>query len=292
MKKTVKISMKIVLLTIAYAILVTLISGTLISLGFDFPDMDIDEMSSLIQLLFAGFFSSLLVVYISLRYIQLKKWHFFLIVFFILFLSNISVAIEGTLFTPELITKSVFSTIFIQQFFVILLYSYVSLFVIKRNNKKDIEPITHKNSDLNYLNMSLKLILCGIIYMVMYYFWGWINYNAFTKPFYDLGISGLDVPSTYTLLKSIFVRGVLITLSIVPFLLFAQPDSKVKMYEIGAILFIFGGLLPLSLMISVFPLNFIIYSLLEILLQNFLTGIIIYRIYITDKVLPTTLAYK
>jgi hypothetical protein len=60
------------------------------------------------------------------------------------------------------------------------------------------------------------------------------------------------------------------------------------MYEVGTILFVFGGLLPLSFFVSVFPLDFIAYSLVEILLQNFLTGMIIYRIFTADKLILTT----
>lgn len=292
MQKILKISVKIALLGSLYSVLIMMISGILISFGLEFPDMGIDEMDSLLQLLFAGMISSILATYISFRYFQLKKWHFVLIVFSILFLSNISVAIEGKLFTPDLITDSVFWTIFIQQFTVILLFSYGCLPVIKRDSKKVKSSFIHKNNDHTVLNLGLKLVLGGMFYMAMYYLWGWVNYNAFTRPFYELSISGLEVPPTLVLLKSIFVRGVLITLSIAPFLVFAKPDTKTKMYEVGAILFIFGGLLPLSLMISTFPLNFIGYSLLEILLQNFLTGIFIYKIYVADFKLPRAIAYK
>ncbi len=292
MKNTLKISAKTILLAIFYALLVVMISGVLISLGLEFPEMGTDEFISFLQLLFAGVISAILVVYISLRYFRMEKWHFVLTVFSILFLSNISVAIEGRLFNPSLITNSVFWTICIQQFTAILLFSYGCLIVVKRDRKKTDGSIIHKNNDHNFFNLALKLVLGGMIYMVMYYLWGWINYNTFTKPFYDLGISGLEVPSTFVLLKSIFFRGVLITLSIAPFLIFAKPDSKIKMYEVGIILFIFGGLLPLSLMISTFPLNFIGYSLIEILLQKFLTGIFIYKIYITDFIRPSAFAYK
>jgi hypothetical protein len=287
MKKLIFNILKILLLTIIYALTVTLISGTMISIGFDFPEMEIDEGSSFMQLLFVGFLSSLFIIYLSLRYIQLSKLHFFSIVFSILFLSNISVAIEGTLFTPELITKSVFLTLCIQQLVICLLYSFISLLMIKRKDSIDQESFIHRERITNISKLIPKLVLGGFIYMIMYYSWGWLNYNLFTKPFYDSGVGGLDIPSTFKLIESILFRGILITLSIVPFLLFAQPNSRNKMYEVGTILFVFGGLLPLSFFVSVFPMDFIAYSLVEILLQNFLTGMIIYRIYSTDKLILT-----
>jgi hypothetical protein len=287
MKKTIMTISKIFLLIIFYALIVPLISGIMISIGFDFPNMDIDEKSSFLQLLFAGFLCSIFVIYLSYRYVHIKKWNFFFIVFSILFLSNISVAIEGILFTPELITYSVFFTLLIQQLLISLLYSYLSILIIKRKKADNtVDYVVEKNKQ-NISNLLLKLVLCGLIYMTMYYFWGWLNYNLFTKPSYDLGISGLYIPSTLTLIKSIFFRGILITISIVPFLLSAQPNSKIKMFETGTILFVFGGLLPFSLTFSMFPFSFIVYSLVEILLQNFLTGIIIYNIYRMDKLLPT-----
>lgn len=288
MKKLIVNILKILLLTIIYASTVTLISGTMISIGFDFPEMEIDEGSSFMQLLFAGFLSSLFIIYLSLRYIQLRKSHFFSIVFSILFLSNISVAIEGTLFTPELITKSVFLTLCIQQLLICLLFSLISLLMIKRKNSIDQEFFVHRKWTTNISKVIPKLVLGGFIYMLMYYSWGWLNFNLFTKPFYDTGVGGLDIPSTFKLIESILCRGILITLSIVPFLLFAQPNSRNKMYEVGTILFVFGGLLPLSFFVSVFPVDFIAYSLVEILLQNFLTGMIIYRIYTADKLMLTT----
>ena len=288
MKKILINLLKIILLTILYALTVTLISGTMISIGFDFPEMEIDEGSSFIQLLFAGLLSSLFITYVSLRYIQLSKSHFFIMVFSILFLSNISVAIEGTLFTPELITKSVFLTLSIQQLLISLVYSMISLFMLKRKNSINQASFRHSERITNISKLIPKLFLGGLVYMIMYYTWGWLNYNLFTKPFYDSGVGGLDIPSTFKLIESILFRGILITLSIVPFLLFALPNNRTKMYEVGMILFVFGGLLPLSLFVSVFPLEFIAYSLVEIFLQNFITGMIIYRIYITDKLLLTT----
>ena len=114
--------------------------------------------------------------------------------------------------------------------------------------------------------------------MILYYVWGRINYALFTKPYYDMGVSGLDVPSTGMLLKYIFIRGILITLSIVPFIKYALPENRLKMIETGLILFLFGGFIPLTLTLGIFPMELALFSLVEIFLQNFLTGIILYKI--------------
>ncbi len=284
MKKIVMPFIKILLLTIIYVIVVSVISGILITVGFAFPEINVDQSTSFLQLIFVGFISSFFIVYLAQKYKQLKKWTFFMIVFFILFLSNISVAIEGKIFTPELITNNVFITLFIQQIAIGLFFAFIATLM---NRKKFIasDEIYKSSKSFNF-SFILKILLSSFIYMTMYYVWGWINYNLFTKPFYEMGISGLDVPSTSTILKSIFIRGILITISIVPFLKFAQPDNNRKMYETGMILFLFGGLIPLSLTLAIFPLDFVLFSLAEIFLQNFLTGIIIYKILKINKLLP------
>ena len=270
---------QLILLTTIYVIVVSVVTGILITTGFDFPEMNVARSVSFMQLIFAGLISSFLVVYIVCRYKQLKKLNFFLIVFFILFLSNFSVTVEGNIFTPDLITNSVLFSLFIQQILIGLIFSSVATIMNRKRLTGTSEPFL--SSKLFGSAFTLKLAAGSLTYMLMYYVWGRINYSLFTKPFYDMGISGLDVPSSFTLIKYIFVRGILITLSIVPFLKFAQPDNARKIYETGIILFLFGGVIPLSLTLGIFPLDFALYSLAEIFLQNFLAGIIIYLIFST-----------
>jgi len=277
MKKNVMSLIQVIILTTIYVIVVSIVTGILFTTGFDFPEMMVAKSVSFLQLIFAGLISSFLVVYVSNRYKQLKKLNFFLIVFCILFLSNFSVAIEGIIFTPELITNSVLLSLFIQQILIGLIFSSIATIMNMRRLIGADEPgLNSKSLDFTFI---LKIAAGSLTYMLMYYVWGRVNYSLFTKPFYDMGISGLNVPSTFTLIKYIFVRGILITLSIVPFLKFAQPDNPRKKYETGIILFMFGGVIPLSLTLGIFPLDFALYSLAEIFLQNFLAGIIIYKIF-------------
>lgn len=276
MKKKVFTGLQLLLLTLIYVIVVSLVSGVLITTGFDFPEMQVDQSLSFLQLIFAGLISSLLVVFLAGKYHKLTRRAFFLIIFLILFLSNLSVSIEGNIFTPDLITNSILLSLGIQQFSIGLLFA---LFATLLNRKKLLaSKESSESTDSQKLSFIAKLFLGSIIYMLMYYIWGRINYSLFTKPYYDMGVSGLDVPSTGILLKYIFIRGILITLSIVPFIKYALPENKLKMYETGMILFLFGGLIPLTLTLGIFPIELVLFSLGEIFLQNFLTGIIIYKI--------------
>lgn len=263
------------LLTLIYVIVVSVVSGALITMGFDFPEMVVEQSVSFMQLIIAGFISSLLVVFLARKYTNLKFKNFFFIIFFILFLSNFSVAIEGNIFTPDLITNSVLLTLGIQQFSIGFLFAAMATLLNKKKLLSSKESI--ENADSQKLSFVLKLFLGSIIYMILYYGWGRINYSLFTKPYYDIGVSGLDVPATGILLKYIFIRGILITLSIVPFIKYALPENKLKMIETGLILFLFGGLIPLTLTLGIFPMELVLFSLVEIFLQNFLAGIIIYK---------------
>ena len=110
-----------------------------------------------------------------------------------------------------------------------------------------------------------------------------MNYNLFTKSFYESGVSGLHIPEGAVLIKIILFRGVLITLSVVPFLLNALPDNKRKIFETGSILFLFGGIIPMIYTIGMLPEALIWYSLIEIFLQNFISGMLIYKIFIYHK---------
>jgi hypothetical protein len=194
--------------------------------------------------------------------------------YFILFFSNISVAIEGSLFTPDYITDSVLISLFVQQLLISMAFSFTAVLLFRRNLLAAIE-----GPDKN-INKSLivKIIIGSAVCMIMYYFWGWVNYNVFTKSFYESGVSGLHIPEGAVLIKIILIRGVLITLSVVPFLLKAVPVNKLKIFETGSILFIFGGIIPMIFSYGMIPKELIIYSLAEIFLQNFISGMMIHKV--------------
>ena len=134
------------------------------------------------------------------------------------------------------------------------------------------------------LSLAVKILVGAAVYMVSYYVWGWLNYNLFTKSFYESGVSGLHIPEGAVLVKIIIFRGVLITLSVAPFLLNALPDNKLKIFETGSILFMFGGIIPMIYTIGMLPEALIWYSLIEIFLQNFISGVLIYKIFTYRKI--------
>lgn len=277
--KYLKTIFQIFILTILYVLFVPIITMGLMSLGFAFPENQTSQSIAVLQLFAAGFIYAVFSLFLAKKY-QMNKQYFLLVLFCLFFLSNLSVAIEGYMFTPNFITAQVFFSIAIQQFLVSAFLSTLFMLILCKRTTINLLP---NNRNTSKKEVWVKLVFSSLVYMVLYYIWGWLNYHLFTKPFYDAGIAGLNVPLTQTLLTYIFLRGILIAISILPFIWFALPNNKFKMYEAGAILFFFGGFIPSLFMLGVFPIKFILLSLIEIFLQNFMAGILIYKIFSSNK---------
>jgi hypothetical protein len=274
MKNPINLISITLILSIAYCVEVMILSGILIAIGMHFPEARVSQQVSIIQLIISGLISAVFASYIITNY-RLNKISAFLILFFILFFSNISVAIEGSLFTPEYITGNVLMSLFFQQLLISIAFSLTAILIFHKKLSTDGESLT-KNGNLS---LFVKVLFGSLVYMFMYYFWGKLNYTFFTHTYYDSGMSGLHIPDSSTLIKIIIFRGLLITLSVVPFLLKAMPDKRRKIFETGCILFIFGGIIPMVFSYGMLPKELIFYSLAEIFLQNFITGMVIYKIF-------------
>ena len=266
MKNAFKLLAKTILLVLAYIIEVMVLSGILIAIGLHFPEAKVSQQVSVIQLVIAGSIGSAFAAWLVSKY-SLNRISAFLILCFVLFFSNISVAIEGSLFTPDYVTGTVLVSLFVQQLLISIAFSFTAVLVFRKNF-----PVATEGSGIVINKLLIFKILIGsAVYMIMYYIWGWLNYNLFTKSFYESGISGLHIPEGSILVKIILFRGFLITLSVVPFLLLARPENKLKILETASILFIFGGIIPMIYTVGMLPQELILYSLVEIFLQNFIS---------------------
>lgn len=274
MKNTIKLLSGTLILVVAYIIEVMLLSGILIAIGLQFPELKVSQQVSVIQLVISGLIASAFAAYMVSKY-KLRRLSLFLILAFVLFFSNISVAIEGSLFTPDYVTGSVLVSLFLQQLLISIAFSLTAVLLFRKKlYAASVEPGANINKSL-----VVKILASTAVYMVSYYVWGWLNYNLLTKSFYESGVSGLHIPEGVVLIKIILFRGVLITMSVVPFLLLALPDTKGKLFETGSILFIFGGIIPLIYTIGMLPQELIWFSLIEIFLQNFISGLLMYKIF-------------
>jgi hypothetical protein len=279
MKNTIKLLSGTLILVVAYIIEVMLLSGILIAIGLQFPELKVSQQVSVIQLVISGLIASVFAAYIVSKY-KFSRLSLFLILSFVLFFSNISVAIEGSIFTPDYVTGSVLVSLFIQQLLISTVFSFIAVLLFRKKlsaSRAEPDANIHKS-------LAVKILVGAAVYMVSYYVWGWLNYNLFTKSFYESGISGLHIPEGTVLIKIILFRGVLITLSVVPFLLFALPDNKRRLFETASILFVFGGIIPMIYTVGMLPKELIWYSLIEIFLQNFISGLLIYKVFMYRKI--------
>ncbi|HNW54411.1 MAG TPA: hypothetical protein PKN21_09095 [Bacteroidales bacterium] len=274
MKKTCGQIAIIFLLTVCYIIEVMIISGILIAFGLHFPELKVSQQVSFIQLMLSELIGAAFALYLVLKY-SISGLSVFLILAFILFFSNISVAIEGAIFTPGYITGSVLVSLFVQQLLISVAFSLTAVLLFRKKHfTTSAETVVNVDNSL-----AVKILVGAVVYMASYYVWGWLNYNLFTKSFYESGVSGLHIPEGAVLIKIILFRGVLITCSVVPFLLFALPGNKGKLFETASILFLFGGIIPMIYTIGMLPVVLIWYSLIEIFLQNFISGLLVYKVF-------------
>jgi hypothetical protein len=281
MKNTIKLLSGTLILVVAYIIEMMLISGILIAIGLHFPELKVSQEVSFIQLTLSALIGSVFTLYLVKKY-SMSRMSVFLILAFILFFSNISVAIEGAIFTPDYITGSVLVSLFVQQLLISIVFSLTGVLLFR---KRLSASTAEQGANINK-SLLVKILVGAAVYMISYYVWGWLNYNLFTHSFYESGVNGLHIPEGAVLIKIIIFRGVLITLSVVPFLLKAMPDSKRKIFETGSILFLFGGIIPMIYTIGMLPEALIWYSLIEIFLQNFISGLLIYKVFKYREIVP------
>ncbi len=109
--------------------------------------------------------------------------------------------------------------------------------------------------------------------MVFYWIFGAINFALVTRPYYEAQGLPLAVPEPQITLIAELIRGLLIALSILPFILTAPLPWRRLMVWSGMLLFIIGGIVPLTWQAGSLPLPLLVASGVEIFCQNFATGL-------------------
>jgi len=188
----------------------------------------------------------------------------------VIFLNFVPVAIEGIFFVPEVVGDKL-QGLLIQQFLASLGASWIitALFAPKDSVRA---VTTAVRSGLTWM---WRFPASTLVYVLFYFVFGATNYVLVTKPYYETHAGGLAVPAWTVTLTAEIIRGALITLSILPFLLTKNADKKRLAVQSGLILFVVGGLIPLTLQVGVLPLFFLVTSAVEIFFQNFSTGVVV-----------------
>ena len=196
----------------------------------------------------------------------------------VIFFNIASVTIEGRFFAPDLVQGSMIVLI-LQQLLVALITT--SLIV------KIFAPIEHTAlttlPQRSWFSWIWRFAVSGLSYMVLYYFFGAINYLLVTGPYYETQAGGLVVPAPDVILKAELVRAPMIVLSVVPFLLTFRASKRRRDFLTGLILFVVGGVAPLLMQVSTLPLILLAASTIEIFFQNYLTGVVTARLLGKDR---------
>lgn len=191
----------------------------------------------------------------------------------VVFLNLTSVVIEGFFFLPEAVGDTLPGRL-VQLFLASLAVGWIIGILFASNSFTALVTVAQRS----VLSWMWRFPASTFTYVFFYFIFGAANYALITRPYYETHVGGLAVPPITVTLTAEVIRGVLITLSVLPFLLTMRADRKRLAVQTGFILFAVGGLAPLTLQVGVLPLFLLAASAVEIFLQNFSTGVVISRL--------------
>jgi hypothetical protein len=265
MKKVFNIIWKSLLTGVGY-IIALVIGGMIVRLtGLSLPEAK-DAQTIPIWPFAGGIIVGLFLGPIATSMITSKRRHI-VIWSTVIFFNLISVAIEGHFFAPELVDN-----LLLGQIIQLILAAFVTGWLITILFAPKETTVTISTTQRSLFSWIWRFITSALAYVVFYFFFGAINYTLVTKPYYETHVGGLTAPSPETVLMVELIRGALIVLSVLPFLLSKRMNKKRSVIFTGLILFSVGGLVPLTMQVDILPFMLLVASAIEIFFQNFLTG--------------------
>lgn len=271
MKRTSQTLLKSLFVGLAYLIAIFLSGVILRAIGLRLPETK-DALGKLALAFAAGEIAGLSLGNIA-AFLPASKTRHRIIWTGVIFLNLASVAVEGYFFMPKIIGNTL-PGLLIQQFIAALAASWVitALFAPKEPVKR---VATAHRSAVSWL---WRFPASALTYVVFYFVFGMLNYLLVTRPYYQTHAGGLTVPALAVTLTAEILRGVLIALSVLSFILTTRINKRGAALQTSFILFVIGGLVPLTLQIGLLPLLLLIASAVEIFFQNFSTGLVISRL--------------
>lgn len=267
----IKTLLKSLLVGVTFVVAVSL-GGMITSLfGLTLPEAK-DSAASLMWFFAGGVIAGLSLGFV-VSSMPVARTRHFVVWGSLIFFNMASVIVEGYFFAPALIGDALPALLF-QQLLVALAAGWVvtALFA-SRESAAPVPPV--KRSVPAWM---WRFAVAALAYVIFYFVFGSINYMLITKPYYATHAGGLDVPSVQVTLIAEVVRGALIALSVLPFLLSVSADKKRLGAWTGFLLFAIGGLVPLTFQVGVLPTFLLIASAWEIFAQNFTIGWVMTRL--------------
>lgn len=260
---------RVLVIAIGYTLALVLAGMLLGMLGLLSVDANAEmDATAVFQQMFVGGLVMGLILGLAARQLPASPArHVF--IWSVLLLANIgSVIIEGYFFVPDLVTN--LGVTLAQQ----LLPCLVTAVLVYRLFAP--RPATTATTTIqrNWYDWLWRYALSATTYLAAYWLFGAINFALVTRPYYDAQGSPLAVPDPQITLQAELIRAVLIVLSLLPFLLTApMPLCRLAVWS-GLLLFVVGGLVPLTWQMATLPLPLLLASAVEIFCQNFTTGVV------------------
>jgi len=271
MKTIIQTLLKSLLVGLVY-VLVLALGGIIVSaVGLRLPETN-DAIEKLFWSFVGGTIAGLCLGPIAAAMPATRTRHLFVWTS-VLFLNLASVAIEGYIFAPEVVGDGLLGLL-IQQFLASLGASWIITVLFAQIESVAIVRVENR-SGLSWL---WRFLTSAFMYVFFYFVFGATNYVLVTKPYYETHAGGLAVPEVTATLTTEIIRGALITLSVLPFILTMRVDRKLLAVQTGLILFSVGGLVPLTMQVGTLPVLLLVASAVEIFLQNYFTGVTVSRL--------------
>jgi hypothetical protein len=135
-----------------------------------------------------------------------------------------------------------------------------------------------------------RILLVGLVYVVLYLVTGSANALLYTRSFYENNPAyALALPPVGAIFLALLIRGPLFGLGSFFVARSAHFAGNRSAVWLGLLLFVVGGLSPyLETTFRTMPLGFSLATLMELFLQNFLTGVVAARLYKGSPALPSS----
>ena len=255
-----------ILVGVGYIIALMIVGAVLAALGVRFASAN--QGAAMLPWLFVGGIVIGLVLGPIASQLFVKRTRHVIVWTCVIFFNIVSVVIEGAFFAPAQIGGNLPALIAQQFILAVTAACLVTWLFAPTANTIIILPLRA------WYDWLWRLVVSAASYLVFYFIFGAINYALVTKPYYDAHAGGLAIPSTEIVLIAETVRGVMIVLSILPFLLTVSKPTRVRAVWAGSILFVVGGIVPLLYQVSSLPILLLVASGIEIFFQNFSTGMV------------------
>jgi hypothetical protein len=187
----------------------------------------------------------------------------------LLFANLLAVMIEGAAFEPQALEPSALSVTVLLHVPVAALVAMTAVRIGRDERRRDVTIIAVPRRSVP--SWAWRYLGCALVYVVLYFVTGALNFMLITGPFYRAGVAGLVVPPPNVVLLVAAAEGLLFPLAAGPLSYALAGRRSVRAIVCGASLFVLGAIVPLILAPSL-PPDLRVSSALEILFQKFPAG--------------------